>query len=63
MTGNAEGVLEIKKEVSGEVVNQLSFFLRNIPTPIKAGMSKLIIKSRIEALKPTEALSPIWLRK
>ena len=36
--------------------NQLSFFLKNIPTPIKAGISRLMINRKMEALNPTEAV-------
>ena len=41
----------------------MSFFRKNNPTPIKAGMSKFIMKRNIDALKPTEAPSPIRVIK
>jgi hypothetical protein len=53
--------MPISEILAGEI--QLPFFLKNIPTPIKAGMSRLIMKRNIDALNPTEALSPICVKK
>ena len=55
--------IEKQKGVKLVLMSYLSFFRKNIPTPIKAGMSKLVMKSNIDALNPTEAVSPICERK